>query len=57
MRNIHRWAANVMVVTVILHMARVFYTAAYRRPREFNWLIGLALLVTTLGMSFTGYLM
>ena len=57
MRNIHRWAANVMVVTVILHMARVFFTAAYRSPREFNWLIGLALLVTTLGLSFTGYLL
>jgi quinol-cytochrome oxidoreductase complex cytochrome b subunit len=51
MRNIHRWAANLMVVTVIL------YTAAYRAPREFNWLIGLALLVTTLGLSFTGYLL
>ena len=57
MRNIHRWAANVMVVTVILHMARVFYTAAYRSPREFNWVIGLGLLVTTLGLSFTGYLL
>ncbi|MBM3812004.1 MAG: DUF4405 domain-containing protein [Acidimicrobiia bacterium] len=57
MRNIHRWAANVMVVTVILHMARAFYTAAYRRPREFNWLIGLGLLITTLGLSFTGYLL
>jgi quinol-cytochrome oxidoreductase complex cytochrome b subunit len=57
MRNIHRWAANVMVVTVILHMARAFYTAAYRRPREFNWLVGMALLVTTLGLSFTGYLL
>ena len=57
MRNIHRWAANLMVVAVILHMARAFYTAAYRAPREFNWLIGLALLVTTLGLSFTGYLL
>jgi quinol-cytochrome oxidoreductase complex cytochrome b subunit len=57
MRNVHRWAANLMVVTVILHMARAFYTAAYRAPREFNWLIGLALLVTTLGLSFTGYLL
>ncbi len=56
-RNIHRWAANVMVVTVILHMARVFYTAAYRQRREFNWLIGMGLLVTTLGLSFTGYLL
>ena len=57
MRNIHRWATNVMVVTVILHMARVFYTAAYRSPREFNWVVGLGLLVTTLGLSFTGYLL
>ena len=56
-RNIHRWAANVMVVTVILHMARAFYTASYRRPREFNWLIGIALLATTLALSFTGYLL
>ena len=56
-RNIHRWAANVMVVTVILHMARVFFTAAYRKPREFNWLIGMGLLVVTLGLSFTGYLL
>jgi len=57
MRNIHRWAANVMVIGVILHMARVFYTAAYRRPREYNWLIGMGLLVVTLGLSFTGYLL
>jgi quinol-cytochrome oxidoreductase complex cytochrome b subunit len=57
MRNIHRWAANVMVVAVILHMARAFYTASYRKPREFNWFIGWGLLVTTLGLSFTGYLL
>jgi quinol-cytochrome oxidoreductase complex cytochrome b subunit len=57
MRNIHRWAANLMVVGVILHMARVFYTGAYRRPREFNWLIGMGLFVITLGLSFTGYLL
>ncbi len=56
-RNIHRWAANVMVVAVLLHMARTFYTGAYRKPREFNWLIGMGLLVTTLGLSFTGYLL
>jgi quinol-cytochrome oxidoreductase complex cytochrome b subunit len=56
-RNIHRWAANVMVVTVIFHMARAFFTASYRKPREFNWLIGMGLLVTTLGLSFTGYLL
>jgi len=56
-RNIHRWAGNVMVVTVILHMARAFYTAAYRRPREFNWVVGMLLLVVTLGLAFTGYLL
>ena len=56
-RNVHRWAANLMVVAVLLHMARAFYTAAYRAPREFNWLVGMALLVTTLGLSFTGYLL
>jgi quinol-cytochrome oxidoreductase complex cytochrome b subunit len=56
-RNIHRWAANLMVVAVLLHMARAFFTAAYRAPREFNWLVGMALLVTTLGLSFTGYLL
>lgn len=56
-RNIHRWSANVMVIAVLAHMARAFYTASYRRPREFNWLVGMALLVVTLGLSFTGYLL
>ncbi|MBI4866699.1 MAG: cytochrome b N-terminal domain-containing protein [Candidatus Wallbacteria bacterium] len=57
MRNIHRWAAHAMVAFVILHMARVFYTSAYKAPRQFNWLIGMVLFVLTLGMSFTGYLL
>jgi quinol-cytochrome oxidoreductase complex cytochrome b subunit len=56
-RNLHRWAAQIMVLAVFLHMARVFFTAAYRAPREFNWVIGLLLLATTLGLSFTGYLL
>ncbi len=56
-RNIHRWAAHLMVITVILHMARVFYTSAYKSPREFNWLIGMVLFVLTLALSFTGYLL
>ena len=55
LRNVHRWAANLMVITVILHMARVFFTASYRRPREFNWVLGVALLVATFALSFTGY--
>jgi quinol-cytochrome oxidoreductase complex cytochrome b subunit len=56
-RNIHRWSAQLMVLSVFLHMARVFFTGSYKRPREFNWLIGLALLVLTLALSFTGYLL
>ncbi len=57
LRNYHRWAAHAMVMTVILHMMRVFYTASYRRPREFNWVLGVVLLVLTLLLSFTGYLL
>ncbi len=56
-RNIHRWAGNIMTVGVLLHMARAFYTAAYRKPREFNWVVGMVLLVLTLGLAFTGYLL
>jgi quinol-cytochrome oxidoreductase complex cytochrome b subunit len=56
-RNLHRWSAHVMVITVILHAVRVFFTASYKKPREFNWLVGLGLLVVTLGLSFTGYLL
>ncbi|MBE7560438.1 cytochrome b N-terminal domain-containing protein [bacterium] len=56
-RNIHRWAAHLMVITVILHMARVFYTAAYKAPREFNWVLGMMLFVLTLALSFSGYLL
>lgn len=55
LRNVHRWATNLMIITVLLHMARVFFTASYRRPREFNWLIGVALLAATFALSFTGY--
>ncbi len=56
-RNIHRWSGNVMVVLVLAHMTRVFYTAAYRKPREFNWVLGMGLLALTLGLAFTGYLL
>ncbi len=57
MRNLHRWAAEAMVVAVGLHMCRVFYTGAYKPPREFNWVLGVILLVLTLALSFTGYLL
>ena len=56
-RNIHRWSAHAMVVCVILHMTRAFYTAAYKNPGEFNWVVGMILFVLTLGLSFTGYLL
>ncbi|MFQ5688495.1 MAG: cytochrome b N-terminal domain-containing protein, partial [Candidatus Scalindua sp.] len=56
-RNLHRWAAHSMVITVFLHICRVFYTAAYKPPREFNWVIGVFLLLLTIGLSFTGYLL
>ncbi len=57
LRNLHRWGAHLMVITTILHMVRVFYTGAYKPPREFNWVVGVLLLVLTLGASFTGYLL
>lgn len=56
-RNMHRWAAHLMVLAVVLHMVRVFYTGAYKPPREFNWVVGSILLLLTLGASFTGYLL
>jgi quinol-cytochrome oxidoreductase complex cytochrome b subunit len=56
-RNIHRWAAHLMVACVLVHMARVFYTASYKAPRELNWVVGMGLLVLTLALSFTGYLL
>ena len=56
-RNLHRWGAHFMVVTVFLHMTRVFYHGAYKPPREFNWVIGVILLLLTLLLSFTGYLL
>ena len=56
-RNIHRWAAHLMVFFVSLHMMRVFYHGAYKPPREFNWVVGVVLLLLTLLLSFTGYLL
>jgi quinol-cytochrome oxidoreductase complex cytochrome b subunit len=57
LRNMHRWAAHLMIVAVWLHMFRVFMTGSYKRPREFNWCIGVLLMVLTLLLSFTGYLL
>ncbi|OHB84510.1 MAG: cytochrome B6 [Planctomycetes bacterium RBG_16_64_12] len=57
LRELHRWGAHAMVITVWLHMLRVFLTGSYKKPREFNWVVGVALLVLTLLLSFTGYLL
>ena len=57
LRNVHRWSAHAMVAFAFLHMCRVFYTGSYKAPREFNWVIGVCLLLVTLFLSFTGYLL
>ncbi len=56
-RNMHRWAAHAMIITVWIHMFRVFMTGSYKPPREFNWNIGVILLLFTMLLSFTGYLL
>jgi cytochrome b6 len=57
LRNLHRWSAHAMVLLVFAHMFKVFYRGAYRKPREFNWVIGVVLLILTLLLSYTGYLL
>lgn len=57
LRNMHRWAGHFMVIAVFLHMLRVFFAGAYRPPRQFNWAIGVVLLILTLLLSYTGYLL
>ena len=57
LRELHRWGAHAMVIAVWLHMYRVFLTGSYKPPREFNWMVGVVLLVLTLLLSFTGYLL
>jgi quinol-cytochrome oxidoreductase complex cytochrome b subunit len=57
LRSLHRWSAHAMVFLVFVHMAKVFYRAAYRPPRELNWVLGVCLLILTLLLSYTGYLL
>jgi quinol-cytochrome oxidoreductase complex cytochrome b subunit len=54
-RSLHKWAATLMIAAVILHQMRVYFTCAYRPPRDLNWMVGMGLLLCTLGMGFTGY--
>ncbi len=56
-RNVHRWAAEGMVICAFLHLCRVFYTGAYKPPREFNWIVGIVAGLLTLAESYTGYLL
>ncbi|MGE5174506.1 MAG: cytochrome b N-terminal domain-containing protein [Betaproteobacteria bacterium] len=57
LRSTHHWAANLMVVMVVLHMSRVFITGSYKNPRELNWIAGVLLFMMTLAFGFTGYLL
>ena len=54
-RGIHKWAGHFFIVSLMLHMCRVFFTASYRKPRELNWMIGVGLFLTSLILGFTGY--
>jgi len=55
LRSVHKWAATLMIAAVVLHQMRVYFTGAYRKPREINWIVGMCLLVCTLTLGFTGY--
>ncbi|MEM9558094.1 MAG: cytochrome bc complex cytochrome b subunit [Acidobacteriota bacterium] len=55
LRGIHKWGATLMIAAVILHQMRVYFTGAYRKPREINWMVGMCLLISTLMLGFTGY--
>jgi menaquinol-cytochrome c reductase cytochrome b subunit len=56
-RGMHKWGSSVMVILIFLHMGRTFFFGAYKYPRELNWVIGVVLLILTMTMSFTGYLL
>ena len=56
-RGVHFWAASLLVVMIVMHMARVFWTGSYRAPRELNWMVGVTMLLIVLAFSLTGYLL
>jgi len=56
-RGVHHWSANLMIVTIVLHMIRVYIYGAYKKPREINWMTGVLLLCMVMGFGFTGYLL
>ncbi|GAB4410257.1 MAG: hypothetical protein OHK0032_06000 [Thermodesulfovibrionales bacterium] len=57
LRNIHKWGGEGMIIFVMLHMARVFYTGSYKAGREFNWVVGVMLLILTFGINLSGYML
>jgi quinol-cytochrome oxidoreductase complex cytochrome b subunit len=56
-RQIHAWGANLMIITILIHMGRVYFHGAFKNPRELNWMVGVVLLALTMGFGFTGYLL
>ena len=56
-RSIHHWAANIMIAAVMLHMLRIYFMGAYKKPRELNWVVGISLLIITTTFGFSGYLL
>jgi menaquinol-cytochrome c reductase cytochrome b subunit len=56
-RGVHFWSANLLVIMVLIHMARVYWTGSYRAPREMNWMVGMLMLFCILFLSLTGYLL
>ncbi len=56
-RNLHYWGAQALVLVLFIHLLRITLTGAYKKPRRFNYLLGLALLVLTLALDFTGYIL
>jgi ubiquinol-cytochrome c reductase cytochrome b subunit len=57
MRQIHHWAALLFVASIVTHLCRVFFTGAFRRPRELNWIVGVTMLLLAIANGFTGYSM
>src|SRR5262249_15780627 len=55
MRQMHHWAALIFVGAIVCHLCRIFFTGAFRRPREINWIIGTTMLILALANGFTGY--
>jgi menaquinol-cytochrome c reductase cytochrome b subunit len=56
-RGVHFWGANILIIMVLIHMARVYWTGSYRAPRELNWMVGVIMLLCVIFLSLTGYLL